>query len=128
MATTYTLATARALLPEARERVAAVAATVADLQRLAREAAGPEPPPGAVPAVKAAEAAADDQLGWFRERGIQVKSIAPALLDFPARATRAGEEIDVLLCWREGEDELDHYHPLDTGYLGREPVSTLDRV
>jgi hypothetical protein len=54
METTYTLAEARALLPEARRRIAQLAATVAELQRLAREAAVPEPPAGVVPDAKAA--------------------------------------------------------------------------
>lgn len=128
MTTTYTLAEARALLPEARRRVAELAATVAELHRLAREASLPDPPPGAVPDAKAAEARADEQLAWFRERDVQVKSVAPALLDFPALATRDGERTPVLLCWREGEDDVDHFHPLDTGYLGREPVEVLDEV
>jgi hypothetical protein len=76
----------------------------------------------------AAEARADEQLAWFRDHDIQVESVAPALLDFPAVASRDGEQVAVLSCWREGEDELEHFHPLDTGYLGREHVEVLDEV
>lgn len=128
MTTTYTLAEARALLPEARRRVGELATTVAQLQQAARAANAADPPPGAVPDAKAAEARADEQLAWFRDHDIQVKSVAPALLDFPAVASRDGERVAVLLCWREGEDELEHFHPLETGYLGREPVTVLDDV
>jgi hypothetical protein len=128
METTYTLAEARALLPEARRRIAQLAATVAELQRLAREAAVPEPPAGVVPDAKAAEARADEQLSWFRERSVQVKGVAPALLDFPAVATRDGDRVEVLLCWLEGETDLEHFHPLDVGFIGREHVDALDDV
>ena len=128
MATTYTLATARELLPEARRRVTDLARTVLELQQLARESAAPAGRPGTLPDLKAAEARADEQLGWFRQRDVQVKSVAPALLDFPAIAVRDGVHVEVLLCWREGEDGLDHFHPLDTGYLGRERVEVLDDV
>jgi hypothetical protein len=126
--TTYTLASARELLPEARRRVEQLAGTVADLRRLAREAAGPDAPAGAVPDAKAAEAIADDQLAWFRDNHVEVKGIAPALLDFPAPAVRDGHQVEVLLCWREGEDDIAHFHPRETGYLGREPLEVLDEV
>lgn len=77
---------------------------------------------------KAAEASADEQLGWFHRQGIQVKGIAPALLDFPARAVRDGATVHVLLCWREGEDDIAAFHPPETGYLGREPLDRLDEI
>lgn len=128
MPTTYTLTQARALLPEARRRVAELAGTVAQLQRLTQAANADAPPPGAVPDAKAAEARADEQLAWFRERGVQVKGVAPALLDFPAVATRDGARVEVLLCWLEGEDDLEHFHPLDVGFIGREHVDVLDEV
>lgn len=128
METTYTLPDARALLPEAARRIAELAATVAELQRLAQQAAVPDPPPGVVPEAKAAEARADQQMAWFRERGVQVKGVAPALLDFPAVAQRDGTRVEVLWCWLEGEGDIEHFHPPDTGFIGREHVDVLDDV
>jgi hypothetical protein len=34
----------------------------------------------------------------------------------------------VLLCWRDDEETLAYYHPLEGGYQGREPVAMLDLV
>jgi hypothetical protein len=42
----------------------------------------------------------------------------PPLLDFPA--LRDGQE--VYLCWREGEADITHWHPLHTGIRGRQPL------
>lgn len=114
----FTLDQARELLPEARRRIAEIAEMAAELQRHSRELQRP----GAVAEAKGLEAHIDDRLGWFRERGIQVKGIAPALLDFPAEATVDGETREVLLCWREGEPTITHLHDPDAGYLGRRPM------
>lgn len=115
---TFTPAEANTVLPEARERLGRVVDMTRDLHELARAVNAGDEGRGGVPEAKALEARIDEALGWFREAGIQVKGIAPALLDFPA-------EIDgetVLLCWREGEDEITTYHPLETGYIGRRPL------
>lgn len=124
----FTLDEARQLLPEARRRLDEVAELSADLQRQALAIQAGEAPDGAIPDVKALEAHIDERLAWFREQEIQVKGIAPALLDFPAKATVDGQRSDVLLCWREGEDDITHFHPLDTGYLGRAPISTAEDI
>ncbi len=124
----FTYESAAALLPEARERIAAVAERSAELQRLALAIRSGYQGEGDVPRAKALEARLDEDLGWFRDQGIQVKGVAPALLDFPARAVVDGEEQVVLLCWREGEDALAWYHPVETGYLGRAPIADLDDV
>jgi hypothetical protein len=124
----FTFATAAELLPEARRRVAEVAELTGRLQRLAVRINAGDAEPGAVAEAKSLEARIDDGLGWFREQGVQVKGVAPALLDFPARATVDGREQVVLLCWREGEPALAWYHPVETGYLGRAPIAELDDV
>ena len=115
---TFTPAEANDLLPEARQRLERVVGMTRELHELARAVNAGESGQGGVPEAKALEARIDEALGWFREEGIQVKGIAPALLDFPAELD--GET--VLLCWREGEDEITTYHPLETGYLGRQPL------
>lgn len=54
----------------------------------------------------------------FQRREIQIKDFERGLLDFPAIV--AGRE--VFLCWEQGEDAVEHWHDLDTGYAGREPL------
>jgi hypothetical protein len=124
----FTFATAAELLPEARRRVAEVAELAGRLQRLAGSIDAGDAGSGAIAEAKALEARIDEGLAWFRAQGVQVKGVAPALLDFPARATLDGRERVVLLCWREGEPALAWYHPVETGYLGRAPIAELDDV
>jgi hypothetical protein len=50
--------------------------------------------------------------------GVQVKDLDSGLLDFPFRLD---EEI-VLLCWRMGETAIEHWHTIDSGFQGRQPV------
>ena len=124
----YTLDEAQALLPEARARIAEAAALVADLQRVLRQLRTGTAPAGTVEQATLLEADVDAAFGWFEDQGVQIKSLAPALLDFPARAIRDGEAVDVLLCWRDDEDAIAYYHPPEGGYAVREPVAFLDRV
>jgi hypothetical protein len=50
--------------------------------------------------------------------GVQVKDLDTGLLDFPFRLD---EEI-VLLCWRMGESTIEHWHTVESGFQGRQPV------
>lgn len=50
--------------------------------------------------------------------GVQVKDLESGLLDFPCRVD---DEI-VLLCWRMGEPAIEHWHTIDAGFKGRQPV------
>jgi len=50
--------------------------------------------------------------------GVQVKDLDAGLLDFPCRVD---DEI-VLLCWRMGETAIDHWHTIESGFQGRQPV------
>lgn len=52
----------------------------------------------------------------FQNRQIQVKDLDRGLIDFPAFI--AGKE--VFLCWESGEEDIEFWHDLDTGYAGRE--------
>jgi hypothetical protein len=40
------------------------------------------------------------------------------LLDFPS--LRDGRE--VYLCWKYGEDQIDFWHDMDAGFMGRQPI------
>ena len=53
------------------------------------------------------------------ELGIELKNPLSGLLDF--RAQREGDE--VYLCWQLGEDSVGHWHELDAGFAGRQPIS-----
>jgi hypothetical protein len=50
--------------------------------------------------------------------GVQVKDLETGLLDFPCRID---DEV-VLLCWRVGEPAIEHWHTMDAGFQGRQPV------
>lgn len=51
----------------------------------------------------------------FTRKGVLLKMIQPALLDFPTIIN--GKE--ALLCWREGEEAITHYHEWEDGFAGR---------
>lgn len=50
--------------------------------------------------------------------GVQVKDLESGLLDFPCRID---DEV-VLLCWRMGEATIEHWHTVEAGFKGRQPV------
>jgi hypothetical protein len=57
-------------------------------------------------------------LGEFQQREIRVKDVDRGLLDFPAII--GGRE--VFLCWELGEERVEFWHDLDSGYGGRERI------
>ena len=54
----------------------------------------------------------------FDERGIIIRDLQRGLIDFPAM--REGRE--VYLCWLYGEERIDFWHEIDTGFAGRQPL------
>jgi hypothetical protein len=52
----------------------------------------------------------------FESREIQIKDLERGLVDFPA--FHNGRE--VFLCWERGEEDVEFWHELDSGYAGRE--------
>jgi hypothetical protein len=50
--------------------------------------------------------------------GVQVKDLEAGLLDFPCRL----DDQVVLLCWRMGETSIEHWHTVEAGFNGRQPV------
>jgi hypothetical protein len=73
---------------------------------------------GGLPEAKGFQARLSELVSWFSAAGLEVKGIAPLLLDFPSEL--AGEP--VLLCWLEGEPELGWYHPVAYGFAGRRRI------
>ncbi len=122
---TFTLATARDLMPEVLTRadeLIGVRASLVELQ--AALTTGTSSPLGGLPEAKGFQARLSEIVGWFSAAGLEVKGIAPLLLDFPSEL--AGEP--VLLCLLEGERELGWYHPLALGFAGRRRIDTKGGV
>lgn len=57
-------------------------------------------------------------LGTIEESGIVLRDIDRGLVDFPALMD--GRE--VYLCWELGEEDVAHWHELESGYGGRRPL------
>ncbi len=54
----------------------------------------------------------------LKSLGVELKDYYTGLVDFPCRMN--GRE--VYLCWRLGESEVAHWHELDAGFAGRQPL------
>ncbi len=60
--------------------------------------------------------------------GCEMKDLVGGLVDFPARY----EGRRIWLCWRLGEAEVSHWHEVQAGFAGRQPIDdafcrTLER-
>jgi len=61
---------------------------------------------------------AKDTLAEIDAIGVQVKDLDTGLLDFPFQL----EDRVVLLCWKQGETAITHWHTIDDGFAGRKPL------
>lgn len=59
----------------------------------------------------------------LRAYGCVLKDLQSGIVDFPARL----EGREVLLCWRLGEESISHWHELDAGFRGRQPIDADQR-
>lgn len=129
---TFTLDEAQSLLPvlesllkralESKQAAEKVEAELSALSQRIYTSGGMRIDVGAV-AKKRAEIEADTQrtretLAEIEAIGVQVKDFDTGLLDFPCRLD---DEI-VLLCWRLGESAIEHWHTVEAGFKGRQPV------
>jgi hypothetical protein len=116
---TYTVASARALLPQLQALAYEFVQLRADTTELADAIRENRPSSLGGPAeYKAGEARVHEIIEWIVREGLEPKGLAPLLIDFHA-------EIDgepVLLCWLEGEVELAWYHRPEYGFGGRRPI------
>lgn len=120
------LPTIEGLLKRAMEAKAAAESLEEELQQLARKiflAGGTMVKVGEVQRQKSALAGlvqrAKDALQEIESIGVQVKDLNIGLLDFPAYLD--GEI--VLLCWKLGEEKIEYWHDLESGFRGRQPVN-----
>ena len=58
----------------------------------------------------------------IHRRGCLLKDLERGLLDFYALS---GDRL-VFLCWKRGEPEVSHWHGLEDGFAGRQPLDTSD--
>ncbi len=63
----------------------------------------------------------EDLVDELSEIGCDLKDYQMGLIDFTGRHNGH----DVCLCWKVGEEHIDYWHEIDSGYAGRQPVSTL---
>ena len=59
-----------------------------------------------------------ETLSEIDEIGVQIKDLDTGLLDFPCRIN---DQV-VLLCWRMGERAIEHWHTVEAGFQGRQPL------
>ena len=62
----------------------------------------------------------EEEVEAIQGRGCVVKDLNDGLIDFYALR---GDRL-VFLCWKSGEEEVAHWHPLDRGYAARKPLET----
>lgn len=55
----------------------------------------------------------------LRELGVEPKSGPEGLVDFPASINGK----TVYLCWKLGEPDVTHWHEMDAGFAGRQPIT-----
>jgi hypothetical protein len=112
----YTIGEARAELARLGPVLAELVTVRADAAELAAAVQqGVASPLGGLPELKGAQARLDELLAALAATDVQIKGVAPLLLDFPAEL----DGVPVLLCWLEGDQELAWYHRTDLGFLGR---------
>jgi hypothetical protein len=129
---TFTLEEAQSLLPvlesllkramEGKQAAEQVEASLADLSRRIYVSGGMKVDVGKVARERAE---IESHLQIVRESlaeidsiGVQVKDIENGLLDFPSIVD--GQV--VLLCWRRGEATIEHWHTMEAGFQGRQPL------
>jgi hypothetical protein len=117
--TEFTLDSATALLESLRpdlDELVRLRADISDIAAALRTASSS--PLGGRPELKAGEARIDEILSAVAAAGVEIKGVAPLLLDFPAMLD--GEP--TLLCWLEGEPTIGWHHRPDVGFASRRPL------
>jgi hypothetical protein len=55
------------------------------------------------------------------DTGVILRDLRSGLLDFPARQ----DSFEYYLCWKLSDSDIDYWHPLNDGYVGRRPLAVL---
>ena len=125
----FTLAQARALLPELRRAFARIHALLEEIQKQRGDQQAQSSPVqffsanGHGPRVTGG-GGGDRQLeeiqtilNGINDKGVQVKDLRRGLCDFPHLLSPTQEE--VFLCWELSESDIGYWHGLESGYGGR---------
>ncbi len=129
---TFTLDEAQSLLPvlesllrraiESKREADQVEAGLGELARRIANAGGMRVDVGNVTKLRAEMEAhlqrARESMAEIDSIGVQVKDLDAGLLDFPCNMD--GQV--VLLCWRMGEPSIEHWHTIESGFQGRQPL------
>jgi hypothetical protein len=125
----FTLAEAQALLPTLRTLLAEVGEAwnhVRELNPEVQKARDAAPYDGFTKAgVEYVEAVSHLILliHQIKDMGVLLKDADKGLCDFPYM--RQGRV--VYLCWQLGEERIEFWHDIETGFAGREPLDESDR-
>jgi len=60
----------------------------------------------------------EEYVDELQELGVEAKGAIDGLIDFPSMM----DGRVVYLCWKLGESEVMHWHELDAGFVGRQPL------
>jgi hypothetical protein len=118
----YTVDEANAMLPELRERLVRIRESRQVMLRhaeLVKERVGSDG--GGTHADRAyweAQALLRAEIERLARENIVLRDPETGLVDFPGE--REGRR--VWLCWQLGEDRVEHWHELETGFIGRQPL------
>ena len=119
----YTLAEARAMMPKIREwldSMVQLRREYAEISKRVDSMMNAQSDVGGDSVIQSIQLLSDIQsiLGEFKKHEIFIKDTERGLVDIPSR--RGSRE--VFLCWETSEDDIAHWHELDTGYDHREPL------
>ena len=125
----FTLSEANRTLPLVKRIVEDVAASYPSWKDLVSRyeliAAEARPDWGESPEQLALKAQIDDVarkinacLVELEQIGCEFKGFEEGLVDFHGKL----DDREILWCWRMGEDRITHWHDLDAGFAGRQPI------
>jgi len=125
----FTLAEANRTLPLVRRVVEDIASYYPTWQELVSQyehvAAKARPDWGESPEQLGIKAQVDDVahkinacLVELEQVGCEFKGFEEGLVDFHGKL----EDREILWCWKLGEDRITHWHDLDAGFKGRQPI------
>jgi hypothetical protein len=124
----FTVAEARATLPELRKRLLRIQTLLAEIRR-EQERAGKTSTlvmrgNGKGPLLTGTGTQKEDAQRLIEEiaaQGIQIKDLERGLVDFP-HFLQDNIQHEVFLCWHLGEDTIEFWHEIEAGYGGRQPL------
>ena len=121
--THYTLAEARAMIPQVREwlkQISLLRHEYTEVSRCVDTMMKAQSDIGGMSINQSIKILSKIQaiLSEFKKHEIQIKDHERGLVDFPSK--RGNRE--VFLCWEKDEEDIAHWHELDAGYDSREPL------